>query len=196
MKKLKVILLGVAIVVALGIVLELLLQPDMEKIISQYDETLVEYEKTGDYKSAYYELNHTYNRIAEAGVTFFDRKLYDTEMIGLIGKELSKREEYLLPKLAEAFPEGIEHDWTSTEELRNRYSCFFQTRIASLNKDKATGKMTELATQLRGITKPSPPLPEDPSERVKSAPPPESKEAQLRQQKACDQALEEMKKNN
>ncbi|MBT8490574.1 MAG: hypothetical protein KJN62_05960 [Deltaproteobacteria bacterium] len=199
----KIILIIVCLVV-LGVILQKSLHFKLEGILKHYDKALVEYQKEDDYKSAYYELNHAFNRIVGVGTSVSDRPLYTTKQISWVGKKLYKRVEFLLPKLAETFPQGIENDWSSTEELRNRYNSFYQKRIAILNSDKAARKQTELVNKFRGVAAPEW-LPERLSKKTarksndKSLTEPttkrrQPKRAHLRQQQAQDHALEMMKK--
>ena len=201
MKKIIFIIAGL---VVLALLFQKFINSELKKTLKHYDKVLVEYQKEGNYTSAYYELNHTFNRIAAVGTSPFDHPRYTTKQIIWTEKELNKRVESLLPKLDEVLPEGIEDDWSSTEELRNRYNSFYQKRIAILNRDKAARKQTELIIKLRGIVAPEQ-LPEGPSNIASrksgdissnetAAKRIQPKEARLRQKKAQDRALEMMKK--
>jgi len=201
MKKVAWIVAGL---VVLGVILQKAMHSKLEGILRDYDKALVEHRETGDHESAYYKLNRTFNRIAGAGVSVSDRPLYTSKQIGWLGKELDKRVESLLPVLEDAFPEGIENDWSSVGELRNRYRAFYQGRIAVLNRDEAARKQTELAAKLRGVASPER-LPERLPEKnadqsrddaqARSAPEKRHPAGDRhRQQQARDRAMERMKK--
>ena len=149
----KVIVILVCLVV-IGVVVQKSKSSEWEEVLERYDEALVKYQKVNDYKSAYYELNCAFNDIISAGVNSSSDPVYTTEQISQIGNELDKRVDTLLTKLEEKLPGGIENDWSSVDELRNRYKSFYQKRVAILNRDKAARKQTELVIKLRGLNAP------------------------------------------
>ena len=155
-KKIISIIIGLVIgLVILVVSAEQYQQFKLARVLKHYDKVLIECQEKGDYESAYYELNHSFNRMVIMGSPVLtNRPLYTVEKINWIREELFERVEFLLPKLAETLPQGIENDWSSIEQLKSHYNSFFQKRIAVLIRNNAIRSQAKLINKLRGVVAP------------------------------------------
>jgi len=154
MKKVMCIITGVIVaLIVLGIMLEHATYLKMGSLLGEYDREVEQQIAAEDYEAAYLQLNHLHNRLATFGGGL---RILNAGHLNWIGYRLEARRAELLPRLADAFPDGMTGDWSTVEELEQRYIRFHGERIAMRIRDKNRRRMIELGIKFRDADRDQP----------------------------------------
>ena len=148
------IITGVIVaLIVLGIMLEHAAYLKMGSLLGEYDREVEKQIAAEDYEAAYLQLNHLHNRLATFGG---GQRILNAGHLNWIGCRLEARRAELLPRLADAFPDGMAGDWSNVTELEQRYIRFYGERIAMRIRDKNRRRMIELGIEFRNAVRDQP----------------------------------------